>query len=72
MSHFSYQDGVLCAENTPLTQIAQQFGSPTYIYSKAALVENFSAYADACKQHGRNDETALVATPSNRTPIWRY
>lgn len=60
MSHFSYQDGVLCAENTPLTQIAQQFGSPTYIYSKAALVENFSAYADACKQHGRNDETALV------------
>lgn len=60
MSHFSYQDGVLCAENTPLTQIAQQFGSPTYIYSKAALVENFSAYADACKQHGRDDETALV------------
>lgn len=60
MSHFSYQDGVLCAENTPLAQIAQQFGSPTYIYSKAALVENFSAYADACKQHGRNDETSLV------------
>ncbi len=60
MSHFSYQDGVLCAEDTPLAQIAQQFGSPTYIYSKAALVENFSAYADACKQHGRNDETALV------------
>ncbi len=60
MSHFSYQDDVLCAENTPLTQIARQFGSPTYIYSKAALVENFSAYADACKQHGRNDETALV------------
>lgn len=60
MSHFSYQDGVLCAENTPLAQIAQQFGSPTYVYSKAALVENFSAYADACKQHGRNDETSLV------------
>ncbi|RQO34627.1 diaminopimelate decarboxylase [Herminiimonas sp. KBW02] len=60
MSHFSYQDGVLCAEDTPLAQIAQQFGSPTYIYSKAALVENFSAYADACKQHGRNDETSLV------------
>lgn len=60
MSHFSYQDGVLCAEHTPLTQIARQFGSPTYIYSKAALVENFSSYADACKKHGRNDDTALV------------
>ncbi len=48
MSHFSYQDGVLCAENTPLTRIAQQFGTPTYVYSKAALLGNFAAYADAC------------------------
>ncbi|HCN88149.1 MAG TPA: diaminopimelate decarboxylase [Oxalobacteraceae bacterium] len=60
MSHFSYHDGVLCAENTPLTAIAQQFGTPTYVYSKAALTENFSAYADACKQHGRDQRTALV------------
>lgn len=60
MQHFPRQHGVLCAENTPLTRIAEQFGSPTYVYSKAALVENFSAYADACKKHGRNDDTALV------------
>jgi diaminopimelate decarboxylase len=60
MQHFPRQNGVLCAENTPLTRIAEQFGSPTYIYSKAALVENFSAYSDACKKHGRNDDTALV------------
>ncbi|HCE09736.1 MAG TPA: diaminopimelate decarboxylase [Oxalobacteraceae bacterium] len=60
MSHFSYHDGVLCAENTPLTAIAQQFGTPTYVYSKAALTENFSAYADACKRHGRDQRTALV------------
>lgn len=49
MSHFSYQDGVLCAENLPLTDIAQQYGTPTYVYSKAALLENFSSYADAAK-----------------------
>jgi diaminopimelate decarboxylase len=60
MSHFSYQNGVLYAENTPLTQIAQQFGTPTYVYSKAALVESFSAYADACKKHGRGEQGALV------------
>ena len=60
MSHFSYQDGVLCAEKTPLNAIAQQFGTPTYVYSKAALVDHFSAYANACKTAGRNDETALV------------
>ena len=60
MSHFTYQDGVLCAEHTPLTAIAQQFGTPTYVYSKAALTENFSAYADACARSGRDERTALV------------
>lgn len=60
MSHFSYQDGALCAENTPLSAIAKEYGTPTYIYSKAALIENFSAYADACKRHGRDEDTALV------------
>ncbi len=60
MSHFSYRNGELYAENTPLTQIAKQFGSPTYVYSKAALVENFSAYANACKENRRDDATALV------------
>jgi diaminopimelate decarboxylase len=48
MPHFSYQNGVLHAESTPLPSIAQQFGTPTYVYSKAALLENFAAYADAC------------------------
>jgi diaminopimelate decarboxylase len=48
MSHFSYKDGVLHAESTPLSSIAQQFGTPTYVYSKAALLENFDSYANAC------------------------
>jgi diaminopimelate decarboxylase len=49
MSHFSYQDGVLHAERTPLPRIADAFGTPTYVYSKAALLENFAAYSDACQ-----------------------
>jgi diaminopimelate decarboxylase len=32
-----------------LSEIAAEFGTPTYVYSKAALLENFRAYADACK-----------------------
>jgi diaminopimelate decarboxylase len=48
MSHFSYKDGVLHAERTPLTSIAKQFGTPTYVYSKAALLQNFDSYANAC------------------------
>jgi diaminopimelate decarboxylase len=49
MSHFSYQDGVLHAEAVALPAIAEQFGTPTYVYSKAALLENFAAYHDACR-----------------------
>jgi diaminopimelate decarboxylase len=49
MSHFSYQDGVLHAESTPLSAIAQEFGTPAYVYSKAALLENYGSYANACK-----------------------
>jgi diaminopimelate decarboxylase len=48
MSHFSYQDGVLHAESTPLSRVAEEFGTPTYVYSKAALLDNFAAYSDAC------------------------
>ena len=48
MSHFFQLDGVLHAESTALPNIAEQFGTPTYVYSKAALLENFSAFADAC------------------------
>jgi len=48
MSHFFTLDGVLHADSTPLTRIAEQFGTPTYVYSKAALLENYASFADAC------------------------
>ncbi len=48
MPHFSYQNGVLHAENVALTDVARRFGTPTYVYSKAALLENYAAYADSC------------------------
>lgn len=60
MSHFSYRDGILHAENLPLTTLASQFGSPLYVYSKAALTANYLSYADACKRNGRDADGALV------------
>ncbi len=51
MSQFSVQDGVLHAESTSLSAIAAEYGTPTYVYSKAGLLANFHAYADACKGH---------------------
>ncbi len=48
MSHFQYQNGVLHADSVALSAIAEEFGTPTYVYSKTALLENFGAYARAC------------------------
>ncbi|WBS03453.1 diaminopimelate decarboxylase [Pseudoduganella sp. SL102] len=48
MSHFDYQNGVLHAEGVSLPAIAEQFGTPTYVYSRAQLLDNFDAYANAC------------------------
>ncbi len=36
-SHFSVNNGQLCAESVPLAEIAERFGTPCYIYSRAAL-----------------------------------
>ena len=62
MSQFSYKDGVLHAENVSLSAIAEQFGTPAYVYSKAQLLANFAAYADACA--GR-DALVCYAMKSN-------
>ena len=48
MSHFALQNGVLHAERVPLSTIAEQYGTPTYVYSKAQLLENFAGYAEPC------------------------
>lgn len=45
--HFAYQQGELCAEQVALSRIAAEYGTPTYIYSRAALTEHFRAYQSA-------------------------
>lgn len=37
MSAFPLENGVLCAESVPLSEIAERFGTPCYVYSRAAL-----------------------------------
>ena len=37
MSHFTIKHGVLHAESVTLPAIAEQFGTPAYVYSRAAL-----------------------------------
>ena len=44
---FAYRDGALCAEQVPLDEIARRFGTPCYVYSRAAIERNYSEYARA-------------------------
>jgi diaminopimelate decarboxylase len=44
---FDYVGGVLCAEQVSLEQIARQFGTPCYVYSRAAIEANFARFAAA-------------------------
>lgn len=46
-SHFDYHDRTLCADHMPLTAIAEQFGTPCFVYSADALSESFASYANA-------------------------
>ena len=48
MNFFSYRDGTLCAEGVPLAEIAKQFGTPAYVYSRAALELAYREFSDAC------------------------
>jgi diaminopimelate decarboxylase len=44
---FPYRDGELHAEDAPLSQLAEQFGTPLYVYSRAAFETNFNALDQA-------------------------
>ena len=48
--HRSSATAELVYENVALTDIARQFGTPTYVYSRAAIVDNFRAYKSAFAQ----------------------
>jgi len=43
---FAYRDGALCAEELPLEDIARRFGTPCYVYSRAAMEQAYRAFAD--------------------------
>jgi diaminopimelate decarboxylase len=44
---FPFRDGVLYAENVDLREVAARFGTPCYVYSRAALERHWRAYDEA-------------------------
>ena len=47
MTHFSYRNKQLHAEAAALAPVAAQFGTPCYVYSKAALTAAYQSFARA-------------------------
>ena len=47
MDHFEFRDGVLHAEDLPLTAIAEAVGTPVYVYSRATLQRHAQVFRDA-------------------------
>ncbi len=48
---FSYAGSSLHCEQVALSQVVDQFGTPTYVYSKAAITDAMSAYLNALGDH---------------------
>jgi diaminopimelate decarboxylase len=46
---YSYREGVLHAEEVPLDDIARRFGTPCYVYSRAAIESAYGEFARALR-----------------------
>ncbi|MFT5573093.1 MAG: diaminopimelate decarboxylase [Cryomorphaceae bacterium] len=51
MTFFNYQSGQLCAEQVPLSTIAEQLGTPCYVYSRAAFESQYNSLDQAFGEH---------------------
>lgn len=60
-SAFAYVDGVLHVEGVSAITLAEQFGTPLYVYSRAALADAYTAYARACAGRRASIHVAVKA-----------
>lgn len=62
MQGFTEKNGILHCDTVPLTDIAQQFGTPTYVYSASVIRNQYNALKEAMKR----------ALPAGRQPLLCY
>ncbi|MEM9468687.1 MAG: diaminopimelate decarboxylase [Pseudomonadota bacterium] len=62
MTGFIEIDGVLNADNVPLTELADEFGTPTYVYSAFEMKKQYDALAGAMQK----------ALPADKQPMLCY
>ena len=59
-THFYYQNNILTVDGVRLDELAAQYGTPLYVYSKAAFTNHYRQYADACLSHHSDEIHSLV------------
>jgi diaminopimelate decarboxylase len=68
MDHFALRDGVLHAEDVPLTRIAEEVGTPVYVYSRATLERHAQVFSQALASLGSGDQAPLCAFAVKSNP----
>ncbi|MEM7687956.1 MAG: diaminopimelate decarboxylase [Pseudomonadota bacterium] len=63
MDHFEYRDGVMHAEDVPLPRIAEEVGTPVYVYSRATLERHAQVFREGLA--GVPDKLIAFAVKSN-------
>lgn len=63
MDHFAYRDGVMHAEDVPLGRIAEEVGTPVYVYSRATLERHARVFREALD--GVPDKLIAFAVKAN-------
>ncbi|AOJ00700.1 MULTISPECIES: diaminopimelate decarboxylase [Burkholderia] len=58
---FDYVDGALHAERIAAAELADRFGTPLFVYSRAALTAAYEAYANACAGRRASIHVAVKA-----------
>ena len=73
MDHFTYQNGLLLAEDVPVSDIALEVGTPFYCYSTATIERHYTVLANAlsglpatiCYAVKANSNQAVIRTLAN-------
>ena len=62
---YQYRDGVLHADEVPVTEIAEAAGTPTYIYSAIAIRKAYKRLSDAFSPIGVRFRYAIKSSPNS-------
>ena len=65
VSGFTYREGTLCADEVPVSEIAEATGTPTYVYSATAIRAAYKRLVDAFSPIGMRIRYAIKSSPNS-------